>query len=151
MLSKQSIEEKGEIHRQIRNAIDVFKEYPENSIYFIPVRLDDCQIPFESLKNYQWADLFPQSEWFNSINKILQSMRVSKKLVKTDALSQKEYVIYNEKNVFVDRKDYIDNKIKTALRDHNVVSIIGPGGSGKTQLAYKAMQTYINEERCLMQ
>ncbi len=34
-------------------------EIPPDKIYIIPVRLDDCEIPYEKLHDL-WADLFPR-------------------------------------------------------------------------------------------
>ncbi len=140
----------GEIHKQIRQAIDVLEEYPENDIYFIPARLDDCQIPFDELRKYQWVDLFPQSEWFNGINKILKAVGSSKRFEKIDTIKRNIlFKFINEKSIFVGRQDYIDNKLKIAFKNSKIVSIIGPGGSGKTQLAYKAMHTYTKKDEKL--
>jgi hypothetical protein len=47
--------------------------------------------------------------------------------------------------IFVDREDYIHNKIKEYLKPSSRISIIGPGGSGKSQLAFKAVHEYEKE------
>ena len=53
-----------------------------------------------------------------------------------------------EKKLFVGREDYINRLIKEKLLPlGSIVSLIGPGGSGKTQLAFKAMRKYVEEEK----
>jgi hypothetical protein len=54
-----------------------------------------------------------------------------------------------EKKIFVDRQEYINNKIKEYLKASSRVSIIGPGGSGKSQLAFKAIHEYEKEGGCI--
>ncbi len=44
-LSNQSLEQEGSFHREIKLVDDFAKEKPENSIFVIPVRLDDCELP----------------------------------------------------------------------------------------------------------
>ena len=52
-----------------------------------------------------------------------------------------------EKSIFVGRHDYIDNKLKQSLiTPGSYVSIVGPGGSGKSQLAFKAIHQYYEKE-----
>ena len=52
-----------------------------------------------------------------------------------------------EESVFVGREEYIDKKIKDYLSTSGSrVSIIGPGGSGKSQLAFKAIRQYYEKE-----
>src|SRR5919202_359660 len=45
--------------KEFRYALDVFNEFPESRIFVIPVRLDDCEIPYEKLKDIHYIDLFP--------------------------------------------------------------------------------------------
>ena len=53
-----------------------------------------------------------------------------------------------EKKIFVGREEYINKIIKEKLLPlGSIVSLIGPGGSGKTQLAFKAMRKYVEEEK----
>ena len=53
---------------------------------------------------------------------------------------------FPENPVFIGRKEYIDNKIKNLLKNPGSrVSIVGIGGSGKSQLAFKALHQYYKE------
>jgi len=60
-LSKNSITKEGFVQREIKFALDKALEMPEETIFLIPARLDDCKPP-ESLRTYQWVDLF-QENW----------------------------------------------------------------------------------------
>lgn len=51
---------------------------------------------------------------------------------------------YENDKTFVGRDEYID-KIKEKFNKSKIVSIIGIGGTGKTQLAYKALHKYQEE------
>jgi hypothetical protein len=59
----------------------------------------------------------------------------------------KNALFTGEKEYFVGREEYMDKTIREALtvKTGSRVSIVGAGGEGKTQLAYKAMHQYINE------
>ena len=55
-------------------------------------------------------------------------------------------IFKGEKQFFVGRQNYINQIIKDKLRNPgSKVSIVGPGGSGKSQLAFKAMHEYVKE------
>jgi hypothetical protein len=59
-LSESSISKAGYVHREIRIALDIADSQPEDAIYLIPVRLEECEIP-ERLAGIQWADIFTPS------------------------------------------------------------------------------------------
>jgi hypothetical protein len=74
LFSSRSVDKKGYVNKELRYALEVLDNYPEKSIFMIPVRLDDCEIPFEKLKEMQNADLFP--DWNDGVKRIFQSMRM---------------------------------------------------------------------------
>ena len=61
--SKASVKKSGFVQREYRLALDILMERPAGSIFVIPVRLDDCEIPDlhgvgVKLLDIQWVDLF---------------------------------------------------------------------------------------------
>ncbi len=57
VLSQNSITKEGYVQREIKFALDKALDMPEGRIFLIPARLEECEVP-ESLKGYQWVDLF---------------------------------------------------------------------------------------------
>ena len=62
----EAFERRRSLQTDFKYAMNIFKTLPENKVYIIPARLDDCNIP-ESLK-IQYVDLFP--DWNKGLNKI---------------------------------------------------------------------------------
>ncbi|MDA0166738.1 toll/interleukin-1 receptor domain-containing protein [Solirubrobacter ginsenosidimutans] len=56
-LSKDSVTKAGYVQREIRDVLDVADEQPEDAIFVIPVRLEECDVP-ERLKRLHWVDLY---------------------------------------------------------------------------------------------
>lgn len=59
-LSKASINKVGYIQKEIRHVLDVADEQLEDTIFLIPVRLEDCEVPLR-LSRWQWVDLFEEN------------------------------------------------------------------------------------------
>lgn len=64
-LSKNSVAKQSYVQREFRYALAAYAERPPGSIYLIPVRLDDCEVPdirlseLElNLRDLHWVDLF---------------------------------------------------------------------------------------------
>jgi hypothetical protein len=74
LFSSKSVDKIGYVNKELRYALDALDNYPEKTIFMIPVRLDDCEIPFEKLKKIQNADLFP--DWNNGVKRIFKSMGI---------------------------------------------------------------------------
>ena len=69
-LSNNSVNKRGVIQEEIREALDAWRQKLESDIYFIPIRLEECQVP-EALAKFQWVDLFSD----NDFKWLLQGLR----------------------------------------------------------------------------
>ncbi len=56
-LSNASVLKTGYVQKEIRESLEIAEEKPEGTIFIIPARLDDCDVP-ERLKPFNWANLF---------------------------------------------------------------------------------------------
>jgi len=54
-LSSVSVAKEGYVQKEIKWARSIQDEKPEDTIFVIPLRLDNCKIPF-GLKDIQWGD-----------------------------------------------------------------------------------------------
>jgi hypothetical protein len=73
IFSSSSVEKRGYVQKEFKYALDVFDEFPESQIFVIPVRLNDCDIPYEKLKDIEYVDLFP--DWNKGLQRIVQAMK----------------------------------------------------------------------------
>lgn len=69
-LSRASINKRGYVQKEIKYALDVADEQPEGSIFLIPLRLEDCEVP-GSLCSNQWVDYFKPSGY----ERLLKALR----------------------------------------------------------------------------
>lgn len=58
-LSHSSVKRPGYAQKEIKLALDVADEQPEGSIFVIPVRLEECDIP-DRLSHLHWVNLFEE-------------------------------------------------------------------------------------------
>lgn len=72
LISKYSVGKRGYVQKELRTALDVLDEYPPDSIYVIPVRIDESEPQHDRLKMLQRVDLFPNYE--NALAKISAAM-----------------------------------------------------------------------------
>lgn len=58
-LSADSISRSGFRHKEIKYALDVADEQPDGTIFIIPVKLDECEVP-DRLRQWHWVNLFDE-------------------------------------------------------------------------------------------
>lgn len=69
------------MYEEINTAIEVLRQSPGDRTWFIPVRLDACDVPeFEigaglTLRDFQWVDLFP--DWEPGVAALADAIRAS--------------------------------------------------------------------------
>lgn len=61
LLSTAAVTSEGFFHREIKLALDTAAEKPEGTIFIIPIRLNDCEVP-AMLQKYQYIDYFGGEE-----------------------------------------------------------------------------------------
>ncbi|MDH4205343.1 MAG: toll/interleukin-1 receptor domain-containing protein [Desulfobacteraceae bacterium] len=62
ILSRHSLSKKGYVQKELKVAFEILDEFPENEIFVIPVRIEDCDISDQRLKDLHYVDLFPVYE-----------------------------------------------------------------------------------------
>jgi formylglycine-generating enzyme required for sulfatase activity len=65
-LSQRSVTKEGYLQREIREALYVEEEKPEGTIFIIPVRLEEVEVP-KRLSQWQWANLFDESGYLHLV------------------------------------------------------------------------------------
>jgi len=76
LLSKHAVTKRGFYQKEIRAALDVLREFPEDETFVVPVRLDDCEVRFEALRELQYIDLFP--DWWDGFDRLLGALQLHK-------------------------------------------------------------------------
>lgn len=70
-LSNTAVTKQGFVQKEIGYALDVAGEQPEDTIFIIPVRLEECKVP-DRLSEWQWVDLYEPRGY----DRLLRSLRV---------------------------------------------------------------------------
>lgn len=75
-LSKASINKIGYVQKEIRYALDVADEQPEGTIFIIPLKLEECEVP-DRLKKWQWVNYFDE----NGYKRLLEALHERAKAI----------------------------------------------------------------------
>jgi hypothetical protein len=110
-LSNNSVNKEGYVQREIRFVLDIALTKPDETIFVIPLRLEDCQPP-RRLRGWQYADYFPpeRRQWsYQRLQKslkirleqenssdLLGSIRMDNEKAKNTKVSQTEELILEE-------------------------------------------------------
>lgn len=98
-LSNNSFTKEGYIQTEIKKSLDIANTKPEDVIFIIPIRLDDCQIP-SRLKKYQYCDFFSGNDQDNAFDRLLISLNERLKdylpRIKEEEIAKKYVVMINE-------------------------------------------------------
>lgn len=70
-LSPKAINKSGYVQKEIKYALDIADEQPEDKIFLIPLKLEECDVP-ERLHRWQWAELFKE----NGYERLMRAIRI---------------------------------------------------------------------------
>jgi formylglycine-generating enzyme required for sulfatase activity len=85
-LSTTSINKRGFLRREIKQALEQAEEKLEHDVYLIPARLDDCEVP-DTLSEIQWVDLFEDNGWRRLLKAIEYGLKQRSKTMPTPSSS----------------------------------------------------------------
>ena len=71
--SHRSICKRGSFHSELRFALNCAAQVPLDEIFFIPVRLDRCEVPRNISRKIQYLDLFPN--WRQGVATVVGVMK----------------------------------------------------------------------------
>lgn len=69
-LSRKAILKTGYVQKEIKTALDISDQQPEGTIYIIPVKLEDCEVP-ERIRRWHWVD-YSQRDGYEKIKSALK-------------------------------------------------------------------------------
>ena len=78
-MTGNSVNRRGYLQKEIRDALEIWQEKLEEDIYLIPCRLQDCDVP-ERLLDFQWVNLYEANGW----NLLTESLRAGIKYMISD-------------------------------------------------------------------
>lgn len=73
-LSQNSVDKRGVIQEEIKEALEIWRQQLADDIFLIPVRLEECQVP-ELLSSFQWVNLYEENGWRKLLNAINEGIR----------------------------------------------------------------------------
>jgi len=76
-LSNKSVTKEGYVQKEIKIALDVADEKPDGTIFIIPVRLEDCNVP-DRIKRWQWMNLYSSTGEISNVEykKLLNALEM---------------------------------------------------------------------------
>jgi hypothetical protein len=72
-LSRRAVVKRGTFQSEMRWALDCARQTPLGDIFFLPVRLEECQVPNLIQQSTQYLDLFP--DWKPGIQRLIDTIR----------------------------------------------------------------------------
>jgi hypothetical protein len=69
ILSRAAINKEGFIQKEIRIALDIADEKPDGTIYIVPARIEECEVPYR-LRQWHWVDLFGDNGYENLLRSL---------------------------------------------------------------------------------
>lgn len=119
LLSDKCLSKRGFVHYELKLCFEIVEKYfpSDTGIFIIPVRLDDCKPSdaYERLGRLHWIDVFPESEYKNGFNKILNVINPVKKFLR----SKPSKLDKNDVENLIEKYDFFDINLNPAGKGLN--------------------------------
>jgi TIR domain-containing protein len=74
LISQTSVDKRGFVQKELRQALEVLDEFPPGEIFVVPVRLDNSKPRHDRLAGIHWIDLFP--DYVEGLQRIARSLNI---------------------------------------------------------------------------
>jgi len=153
-MSNNSVSKEGAVQRELRYAMSVALEKPEDTIFLVPLRLGMCKVP-RSFNNIQWVNYFGDEKEKAYVD-LIQSLRIRynqviKPLILTEELRARELAQkQHDENVRreADERDR-KQKYEDSLKIHELESRLQEEQSARTQAESQLHKQFKKEARNL--
>jgi len=118
LYSSKSVNKIGFVNAEIKTALQEAKKRNDEQKFIVPLRLDNCEMPYNDIRKYHYVDMFPEEKYEANLKKALKAMGVEP--------SKREVKILDESNIDYERsiiiwhtrqdKDYA-HKVHSFFRD----------------------------------
>ena len=122
-LSNRSVTKEGYIQRELKFVLDIALEKPEGTIFIIPLRLDDCDLP-RRLRSWQYVDYFPADRRQWSYQRLLQSLKL-----RFDQSQPREVVVEKVPPPAPTASHDVEEKITPAIPKTDLLTVALPTAS----------------------
>jgi tetratricopeptide (TPR) repeat protein len=174
-LSQIAVNREGFVQKEYKFALDMALEKPEDRIFLIPLRLEECDLP-NRLAHLQWVDIFNK----NGYEKLIKALAVRNSQIESNISSntirvaeafskvKKDYKTNRGETSVTDKRLLIDKILQSGLFDipeftekvireklilqlmelvkhASVVAVEGLSGSGKSYLVSSLLETKFDE------
>jgi len=72
LISKNSVNKRGFVQKEVKKSLELLDEFPPDSIFLLPVRLDKSEPKYLSLSKLNWIDIY--DEYDRALTKIAAAM-----------------------------------------------------------------------------
>jgi hypothetical protein len=135
-LSKNSVSKEGYIQKEFRYVLDIALEKPEDTIFIIPIRLDDCQIP-RRIRSWQYVNYFPTDHknrayhlLESSLNLRANNQNLDMNRIGSSAKNQEEKTLSGKPKDSMDEtsgsptfREYLDSELSVMRNKYGLVEI----------------------------
>jgi hypothetical protein len=74
-ISSRSVVKEGYVQKELRRVLDIALEKPEGTIFVIPLRLDECDLP-RRLRSWHFVDYFPEEQSERAYGRLLEALKL---------------------------------------------------------------------------
>lgn len=119
-LSRNSVNRRGYIQREIEYILEAAAERPERQVFLIPVRLEECKVP-NKLSQWHWVDLFREGG-YQLLLRTLRSVARERGLLIPELLSGTEIPVEESRprrqrvNALLEPGDFLQHRYEVIER-----------------------------------